>query len=281
LAENSSIGQSDLAPNPSGVNDASTSLVGPDGLRHLSDRRRSVIALPRDSSPSFLMSGALIFPADQSWDLDNCQDGVSSDLVTETQSQRPAIHNSDNTSSYMPSPPLGSPLRPRRSIFNAPIRESPAPLSRNDGTVRSDHMSRRRSVITGQSSGNRRSVIPGNVVRVHQEAGLPGVVFDFGEHNGMFYRRIFKEAHEMEEYLQQRNGWVGMAVEGGVPKTVRHGHIIKHLIHSMSSGEPSFVMVKSTYTEQFRRNQAKLKRSMEGNDRMLSEKRARSKANKG
>jgi hypothetical protein len=87
----------------------------------------------------------------------------------------------------------------------------------------------------------RGSVIPWTSAR-----RTPQVVFVFGEHNGMFYRRVEIPADDMERYLEQRQCWIGMIFKDGVLQTMRHEHIIKHMMHNVND-QKSFVMVKTTY----------------------------------
>jgi hypothetical protein len=86
---------------------------------------------------------------------------------------------------------------------------------------------------------------------VHSAVGrprsvIPQISFVLGEHNGMFYRRVEINANQIERYLEQRHCWTGMILHDGVLQTMRHEHILKHMIHDANE-QKSFIMVKNTY----------------------------------
>jgi hypothetical protein len=86
---------------------------------------------------------------------------------------------------------------------------------------------------------------------VHSAVGrprsvIPQISFVLGEHNGMLYRRVEINANQIERYLEQRHCWTGMVLQEGALKTMRHEHIIKHMIHDANE-QKSFIIVKNTY----------------------------------
>ena len=98
-------------------------------------------------------------------------------------------------------------------------------------------------------------------------------LFNFFEHNGMLHSRVVKSRSEMQYYLEKRQRWIGLIVQNGVPKSVRHDQIILHM-DALSNGQLFFI-VKYSYVEQFCRKEVKIKRSIEDKDDVLFGKRLR------
>jgi hypothetical protein len=60
------------------------------------------------------------------------------------------------------------------------------------------------------------------------------------------------DIHDVEVYLQEREGWVMTTVDGGVFKTIRREHICEHMANN-PQGE--YFMVSGDYIQIFIQNQ--------------------------
>ncbi|KAI9759772.1 MAG: hypothetical protein M1840_003089 [Geoglossum simile] len=125
------------------------------------------------------------------------------------------------------------------------------------------------SPVVGNSQDRQLSLMP--------ESQLPGQAlsmatpsshrFEFIEYNGMW--KILKSTQDMDKYLQQRRGWIGMIIRQRVAKTIRFDHIVKHMINNSPSPDETYALVKAAYAEQFRKNLAKVTRSAGTNENNL------------
>ncbi|KAF4635373.1 hypothetical protein G7Y89_g2720 [Cudoniella acicularis] len=69
------------------------------------------------------------------------------------------------------------------------------------------------------------------------------------EYNGMKY--FLRLTSDLETYLQQRGGWIGMIVQNGVAKTIRLDHVVQFIRNGGLEGK-SFVLVKPPHAARFR-----------------------------
>jgi len=88
--------------------------------------------------------------------------------------------------------------------------------------------------------------------------------FEFIEYNGM--RTLLKSTQDMDQYLQQRKGWIGMVIRQGIAKTMRFDHIVKHMIDNGSSQDETYALVKAPHAERFRRTLLKVTRAAEDDE---------------
>ena len=93
--------------------------------------------------------------------------------------------------------------------------------------------------------GAQSSLVDGGTA-VNQDQPRP---FAFVEYNGM--RKSAKSTSNMEQYLQQRQGWTMMVLRNQVLKTIRFESIVEHM--RRQEGEKYF-LIASQYAEHFRMN---------------------------
>ena len=93
---------------------------------------------------------------------------------------------------------------------------------------------------------------------------IPSQSFEFIEYNEML--KLLKSTQDMDQYLQQRKGWIGMVIRKRIAKTMRFDHIVKHMANNGPSQDEAYALVKAPYAEQFQRNLVKVTRSAENNE---------------
>ena len=86
--------------------------------------------------------------------------------------------------------------------------------------------------------------------------------YKFIEYNGVL--QLEKSTNDMEKYLQNRPGWIMMANENQVAKTVRFEHVTWRM-NNRTAGE-TFALIAPTYLEQFLQNHNRPKRAVETDD---------------
>ncbi|KAI9774700.1 MAG: hypothetical protein M1839_001661, partial [Geoglossum umbratile] len=91
--------------------------------------------------------------------------------------------------------------------------------------------------------------------------------FEFIEYNGM--RKLLKSTQNMDQYLQQRKGWIGLVIRQRIAKTIRFDQMAKYMTNNDPSQNETYALVKAPYAERFRRNLVKVTRSAENNEDVL------------
>jgi hypothetical protein len=88
--------------------------------------------------------------------------------------------------------------------------------------------------------------------------------FEFIEYNGL--QKRLKSTQNIDQYLQQRKGWIGMVIRQRIAKTMRFDHIAKYMMDKGPSQDETYALVKAPHAEQFRRQLVKVTRSSENNE---------------